>query len=292
VYPARFFGLSIPAILAVLSFPASFVWAQGGPPFRSDDPDTPGNKHWEINVGSIGDRNPATGSYQVPDLDFNYGVGHRIQLTFEIPVAIQEVRGESNHVLGGLGNSEFGVKYRFYAHHTEEQKKLPRGERESNFGFSVYPQLLLNNPTSSVDRGVAEKAPQWILPVQGNCDLGILKISAEVGYLLRTHEESGTWFSGVVVDHEFQDKIELAVEVYAQHDVFGAPSAPKPRETTIALGGRLPIAGRESLRFIWMAGRSLVGVTPANGQPSWIAYAGIQFLIGPKRHSSDYVEPE
>jgi len=51
--------------------------AQGGPPFRTDDPDTPGNKHWEINFGWIGDRNPAAGAYQVPDFDFNYGLGDR-----------------------------------------------------------------------------------------------------------------------------------------------------------------------------------------------------------------------
>jgi hypothetical protein len=38
--------------------------AQGGPPYRTDDPETPGNKHWEINFGFIGARNPASGSYQ------------------------------------------------------------------------------------------------------------------------------------------------------------------------------------------------------------------------------------
>jgi hypothetical protein len=32
--------------------------AQGGPPFLSDDPDTPGNKHWEINLGFLGERSP------------------------------------------------------------------------------------------------------------------------------------------------------------------------------------------------------------------------------------------
>jgi hypothetical protein len=38
--------------------------AQGGPPYRTDDPETSGNKHWEINFGFIGARNPASGSYQ------------------------------------------------------------------------------------------------------------------------------------------------------------------------------------------------------------------------------------
>ena len=67
--------------------------AQGGPPFRTDDPETPGNRHWEINFGWIGDRNPASGAYQVPVFDINYGLGDRIQLKYELPIAIEEIRG-------------------------------------------------------------------------------------------------------------------------------------------------------------------------------------------------------
>jgi len=62
------------------------AYAQGGPPFRTDDPETPGNRHWEINFGWIGDRNPEAGAYQVPDFDINYGLGDRIQLKYEIPI--------------------------------------------------------------------------------------------------------------------------------------------------------------------------------------------------------------
>jgi len=65
---------------------------QAGPPFRTDDPETPGNKHWEINFGWVGDRNPAAGAYQVPDFDINYGLGDRIQLKYELPIAIEESR--------------------------------------------------------------------------------------------------------------------------------------------------------------------------------------------------------
>ena len=71
---------------------AAAAHAQGGPPFRTDDPDTPGNQHWEINFGWIGDRNPSDGAYQVPDFDINYGLGDRIQLKYELPIAIEEIR--------------------------------------------------------------------------------------------------------------------------------------------------------------------------------------------------------
>src|SRR6202167_3514122 len=82
----RTIGFAVPVLFAAAAYP------QGGPPFRTDDPETPGNQHWEINFGWIGDRNPADGGYQVPDFDINYGLGDRIQLKYELPIAIEEIR--------------------------------------------------------------------------------------------------------------------------------------------------------------------------------------------------------
>jgi hypothetical protein len=48
----RLFLLIIPAAGALR------LHAQGGPPFITDDPGTPGNKHWEINLGWIADHSP------------------------------------------------------------------------------------------------------------------------------------------------------------------------------------------------------------------------------------------
>src|SRR5690349_1121980 len=100
--------IGIFALLTPLALP------QGGPPFQSDDPDTPGNRHWEINLGFLGERSPFGGTYETPNIDINYGLGNRIQLKYEIPLTIQETRGDQSHVLAGPGNSLLGVKYRFY----------------------------------------------------------------------------------------------------------------------------------------------------------------------------------
>src|ERR1700704_2305111 len=94
--------------LAELTLLLPVTLAQGGPPFRSDDPDTPGNKQWEINLGFVGERNPTGGAYEVPNIDINYGLGHRIQLKYELPLSIQETRGEAGRVATGLGNSFLG----------------------------------------------------------------------------------------------------------------------------------------------------------------------------------------
>jgi hypothetical protein len=119
----RYLCLLIPFAVALF---AATAHAQGGPPFRTDDPDTPGNRHWEINYGFIGDRNPGTGAYQVPDFDINYGLGDRIQLKYELPISIEETRpapasggvpSTSGRVIAGVGESLLGVKWRFFEHH-------------------------------------------------------------------------------------------------------------------------------------------------------------------------------
>src|SRR5271169_5245891 len=105
---SRVGALSLLFLLAAL---CNRAHAQGGPPFRTDDPETPGNKHWEINFGWVGDRNPMAGAYQVPDFDFNYGLGDRIQLKYELPIASHT--DEHNVTNTGLGESLLGVKWRF-----------------------------------------------------------------------------------------------------------------------------------------------------------------------------------
>jgi hypothetical protein len=262
--------------------------AQGGPPFLSDDPDTPGNHHWEVNLGFLGDRNPAQGAYQVPDIDINFGLGNPIQLKFELPLAVAETRGPSGNVNAGLGNSLLGVKYRFYAHHTKHEKEKPRAERESNFALSVYPQLALNNPTRSVARQIVDPGPEALFPMEAKAILGPIRISGEVGYWLTKGDVPNSWIRGVVVGHEFKKDTELYLEVYDQREVSAKP---RIEETSVGLGGRVPIVSSGMFRLIAMGGHD-VSSSP-NGRSGWIAYAGIQFLSDKRRrHSSDEDETD
>jgi hypothetical protein len=275
----------------VLPVLAKLAFAQGGPPFRSDDPDTPGNRNWEINTGFLGERNRFGGSFEVPNLDLNYGAGHRVQLKFEIPLTLAETREDGHHLAAGPGNSLLGLKWRFYAHHPKsEANKLP-GEKESTFGLSVYPQLELNNPTRSVARGLVDPGPQFLLPLEGNAVMGHIRLSAEVGYWFTSNNIPRSWVRGVVVGHEFRKDTELYMELYDQKEVGGTLAKPALRQSTAGIGGRVPINHGGWLRLIGMAGHSLVAPTPTNGQPGWIAYVGIQFLTASRRrHSSDYME--
>ena len=236
-------------------------------------------------MGYLGDRNPFGGSYETPDIDINYGVGSRIQLKYELPLSIQETRGDSGHVDAGLGNSLLGVKYRFYEHHFKT--RMHDGEREMRYSFSTYPQLLLNNPTRSVARGIVDPAPQLLLPVEGAVTVRWIRVSGEVGYWFTSKNVPNSWIRGVVVGHEFKKDTELYLELYDQQQARAPAGTSNLRESTIAIGGRIPIVRGQWLRLIGMGGHGLVSPTPVNGQPTWIAYVGLQFLSDRRRRHGD-----
>jgi hypothetical protein len=292
--------------------------AQAGPPFRTDDPETPGNRHWEINYGFTGDRNPYEGYYQVPDFDINYGLGDRIQLKYELPVAIHELRGGVDNggvyhtagIEGGLGESLLGVKWRFYQHVKKKAKEeaqatgartgeqtmervpgpgalpgnAPAGESEAqpNFSLGTYPQLSLNNPTTSVRRGVVLPGPAFLLPLEANARIGWLRVDGEVGYWFTNKNTPEQWIRGLIAGHEFTKKNEEYLELYDVQDANRVDGAAKQREATLGIGGRQSLNHDNNVLAMYMYGRSFQTVKSDNGQPSWIAYVGIQWLLGPK----------
>jgi hypothetical protein len=325
------------ATLAFIILPATLAvsaYAQGGPPFRTDDPETPGNQQWEINLGWIGARNPASGAYQVPDFDINYGLGDRIQLKYEIPIAIEETRPQPatstgpaipGQVIGGLGESQPGIKWRFYEHHPNDPWLKNRfgtgllgafGHHHSdqpqpasvpddspaaaeaaeplmNLSVSTFPQLFLDNPTRAVPRGLVAPGPNFYLPLEINGRIGPIRLDGEVGYNFGNHALPQSWGRGLLIGHEFTDRTEAYLELYDQQDANRIPPGqgvgqfatgyPKQRETTLGLGGRQALNKAKTLNLLLMGGRSFQTITATNSQPSWIAYVGVQVLLGPKR---------
>ena len=135
------YGILRVVLLLDIAICAAAGYAQGGPPFITDDPGTPGNRHWEINLGWTGFHNPGASSYQLPDIDINYGLGDRIQLKYELPLAA--VTDENNTTRAGLGESFPGVKFRFYEHHRGGE---PKSDENMNFSLGTYRKPRLTTP--------------------------------------------------------------------------------------------------------------------------------------------------
>lgn len=148
LFLATFLALFL-AMLSAVALPAA---AQGGPPFIGDDPGTPGNGNWEINVATYTERHPTERIYNDPILDMNYGLGPRIQLKYQVPYLVDGADGDPTR--SGLGKSLAGVKWRFY------------DSDEEGLQISTYPQLEFNNPTSSLQRGLVDYGTRFYLPIE------------------------------------------------------------------------------------------------------------------------------
>jgi hypothetical protein len=280
-------------ILAIaILFTAAFARAQGGPPFITDDPGTPGNKQWEINVGFVGTHvplaarssssiastyQPGTSAYQLPDLDINYGLGDRIQLKYEIPLAA--TTDGNNTTVAGVGQSLPGIKWRFYEHYTAGK---PKTDENQTFSMSLYPMVSFNNSRSASNRGIVPGGPGYWLPMEVAGRIGWLNYNGEVGYWFGNHAVPDHWGRGLILGHEFNDRTELYAEINDQQDTNRIDGAPKQRQLVADFGGRQSLDKDSHFRLLFMAGRSIQTVTSTNGQPNWVAYAGIQFLFGPK----------
>jgi hypothetical protein len=240
-----------------LFFPASVktAKAQGGPPLITDDPGTPGNNHWEINIATTVERTRDGIEQEAPIMDVNYGVGRRLQLKFEVPYL--RVKDEGERALWGLGNSNVGVKWRF----AENEKR--------GWAVSTYPQLEFNNPTSSVRRGLVERGAQFLLPIEVSHKFLQLNVNEDFGYLFKQNRMDG-WIYGIAFGRQTTKRLELLGEVHGE-----ALRNFKEDELLFNLGGRFGVS--KHLTLLFSSGRSFRRA--ASGEPTFILYAGTQLTF-------------
>jgi hypothetical protein len=253
------FALSL--IFALLLATASF--AQGGPPYYTNDPGTPGHLNWEINLGYMPFLYSDQSTTHTPDVDINFGVGDRIQLTYEN--AWLRVKNAKSASAYGLGQSNPGVKWRFYE------------AGESGLSISVFPQAFLNNPNDAVRRGITPASEGFLLPFEFSRKFGPVDVDYEIGYEF-VRKGPNAWLSGLVIGHEFTPKFELDMELYNQGSFH-----PSENQPTVDFGGRYKI--HSPVIFLFMAGRSLEAARGT--QPYFQGYFGIQLLLPPKSYKSD-----
>jgi hypothetical protein len=256
--PARLrtFLLAATTALGVLFWGALPASGQGGPPMQTDDPGTPGNNNWEINVAYTLERtNDFENVYGVPILDINYGVGPRIQLKYQVSYLFQSNYGGPLET--GLGKSLAGVKWRFYQN---DKYKL---------NISTYPQLEFNNPNDSVKRGLADAGTRFLLPFEVTKEIGPLELNVEVGtWFLNCSGVDGHVF-GFAMGHQTTKKLELLAEIYKLTDRYPGTEF----TTDYGFGGRYEL--RKGMLFIFEGGHGFGG--PEAERPNFFGYFGVQF---------------
>jgi hypothetical protein len=238
---------------AIAALSAATAIAQGGPPLVTDDPGTPGDGKWEINLAAIYAHVPGRRELAAPDADINYGLGDHIQLKADIPwvfVKDDSMGGKKN----GLGAGNFGVKWRFI------------DQENAGFSMSTYPQYTRNLQRSSVRRGITSDEKSFFLPIEASTEVGGFGLDAEVGRNFVTHG-TNEWEAGFIVAHACSERIECLAEV---HETF----APGVHQTLFNLGLRAKI--NDSLSFIGAVGRDFGG--RAEDRRSALVYVGFQLL--------------
>jgi hypothetical protein len=226
------------------------AWAQGGPPMVTDDPATPGDGHWEVNLGAIGTRTPGHWEIAAPDADINYGWGERVQLKVDVPWLT--TRDDGQHWKSDFGDIGLGVKWRFL------------DQDEAGVSVSTYPQYNRHILESSIRRGITTDGHQVFLPVEVARETGGLSVAAELG---RNFVQGGAsqWQAGVVAGHACGGEVECMAEV---HTTWAAGE----RQTLLNLGLHWKLS--DSVALLAAAGHDFG--TRSEAHHDAIVYLGLQ----------------
>jgi hypothetical protein len=232
------------------------IHARGGPPLLTDDPDTPGPNHWEINVGGTSDYAAHQWQGGAPLADINYGVGEHIQLKYQ--VSMIELAPEHGGVLVGMSNSLAGVKWRFV-----DQTNA------SWLEISTYPQLEFVYPGSSGRRGLADRGDNLLLPIEVEHIFKPLTVYAEAGYQWNEYQPKQAWY-GVAGEYELGEKFSLMGEFCGGFDRDFQNNG-----LSFNLGFRRTLT--EHVALIGSAGRGIFG--PPEHAPTFMSYLALQLTF-------------
>jgi hypothetical protein len=238
---------------------ACILWAAnayGGPPLLTDDPDTPGPNHWEINTGEISQYAGGEWLIGAPLADINYGVGEHIQLKYQ--TQYNELVPQQGGARAGMGNTLAGVKWRFID--------------QTNWSWlevSTYPQLEFIYPGTSAPRGLADSGDNVLLPIEVEHQFKPLTVYGEVGYLKNEHTPSGGWY-GLAWEYDVTEKFALEGEFYGGFDRFFENNG-----LSFNLGFGRPLT--EHVALIGSAGRGIFG--PRVRAPAFMSYLALQWTF-------------
>lgn len=194
------------AAIVLLALASGSAFAQGGPPLVTDDPETPGDGHWEINLATIGEHTSGRWNIAAPDADINYGWGEHVQLKVDAPWLFVHETGQPWK--SGLGAPDVGVKWRFI------------DIEDSGFSMSTYPQYSRNWLSSSARRGISAPGGQLFLPIEASTVRHGFGLDAELGVNVVQYGPTEVAAGGIVA-HSCGRSLEClgeVREVLASHD--------------------------------------------------------------------------
>jgi hypothetical protein len=237
---------------------ACLFWAArayAGPPLLTDDPDTPGPNHWEINCATVSEL--ISGQWEFgPLLDMNYGVGDHIQLKYQVQANV--LTRDHDGMIAGMGNSLAGVKWRFLDQ-----------TNSSWLEVSTYPQLEFIYPGNEAYRGLGDSGDNFLLPIEIEHKWEKLTMYAEGGYIWNEHRSSEALY-GIAAEYDITEKFALMGEFYGGFDRAFVNNG-----LSFNIGFSHPLT--EHVALIGSAGSGIVG--PSTRAPSFQSYLALQLTF-------------
>lgn len=221
----------------------------------TDDPGTPGDQHWEVNVAWTREQRSGETGHELPLLDVNYGWGERVQLKYEVAYLVDSTTGSPRR--SGLGDSLAGVKWRFF-----DDEKL-------GLALATYPQIGFRTPGSaSALLGLTSGENAFILPVELQKKFDLIKVGADLGHVFHGQTDDA-WFGGLVVGRQIMPSLELLAEWHCELESRGEISS-----QLLNFGARVKL--REQALLLLSLGREL---TNRDDPRATVLYIGLQFSL-------------
>ena len=228
---------------------ARTAFAEGGPPMLTDDPGTPGDGNWEINLSWTSERTSNSKQDQLPLADINYGAGDRVQLNFQIPWVI-----ESDSGTAGFGDAQIGVKWRFF------------DQGEDGWQIATYPQIHFI-PPGLHHATAAESGVGYLVPIEIQRDFGGFDAGFDiVGEISPSRNDNG-WIAGIEVGRKVSKRLELMGEVHDE-----TADGPRAHELVLNIGARGTLS--EHLMLLMSLGSDIENTIGARNR--WISYLGLR----------------
>ena len=209
-----------------------------GPPFLTDDPEPVDFQHWEAYLFTSGDTSDGGHAMQGPAVELNYGALPETQLHLIVPLS--SVSGPGMPAVSGLGDIEFGIKYRFV-----------RGTNE-------WPQIgifpLVELPTGDASRALGNGRTWFRLPLWVQKSWGPWTTYGGGGAVVNPAPGQRDYpFGGWLVQRNFGKHLMLGGEIFAQ----GAETNNDKGFAVLNFGGSYNVTDHFSLLF--SAGHNVAG---------------------------------
>ena len=212
--------------------------AFAGPPFLTDDPEPVEYQHWEAYLFANGDH--TSGGYAIngPAVEVNYGVLPDTQLHLIVPMTT--VGGDRVPTVSGLGDTEFGIKYRFL-HETNGWPEI-----------GIFPMAEL--PTGNSSRGLGNGQTWFRLPLWVQKSWGPWTTYGGGGAALNSAPGQRDYpFGGWLLQRNFGSHLTLGGELFAQ----GQATDNDRGYAALNFGGSCNL--NEHFRLLFSAGHSVAG---------------------------------